>query len=765
MKIKLLLLSAAMALSLQSELVVAKGENNGIEEIVVTALRREMTLQETPISITALGAETLENLGADDFLDFVGSVPGLNVRDNGPGQTRPIIRGIFGPGEAQVGVYFDETPVTGAPGITNSAGRFSPEIKPVDVNRIEVLKGPQGTLYGGGSMGGTLRIIYNQPDSSDFSSKISVEASSVEKGETGFQGSAMVNIPLVEDVLALRLVGYKRDDPGFIDNVTLGLKDMNSVETTGGRAALRWTPNDSFTASATMYYQDQEVGGGFHINTSLGDDDPVTDIGAREPFLDKIKLYNITLSNDFGWANAVYSYSYFDREAEFFFFNDFSGVPFPPLLSRQPQPSDVSTHELRFSSNGENNWDYTIGLFKQERDSFAESRVTMPDANGNEPAGTSNPEDFSFYRAVGAFLEQQSVFGELSYHFSDKLVGTLGIRYFDFESGSDVVNITRITPGTGVGVPIVPQIAQSTSYSETGETIKLHLAYDLSDDALLYAQFSQGFRAGGANQNSSTIAITDPTIGGIPESFSSDSVDNLELGFHSQWMDGLVTFNGAIYQMDWEDIQVEQRSASGLFAYLDNAGGAKVKGLELELSANVTADFHITSGISLINAELTDPTPFNRNNRIDGVRSTRSGVSGDELPNVPDFTWNIALEYGWNVSNNLRGNASLSANYTAETHSDFHPTLLLPDTNNPGQLIDTDVANPSYSDEQGGYAIVDFRVGVAVENDWSATLFVENIADERGITNIFKDGTFRREPGLNFIERPRTIGLTVTKEF
>ncbi len=759
-KSKLLLLPAVVVLTLQPELVVAKEENTGIEEIVVTALRRETTLQETPISITALGAKDLENLGADDFLDFVGFVPGLSVRDNGPGQTRPIIRGIFGPGEAQVGVYFDETPVTGAPGTSNSAGRFSPEIKPVDVNRIEVLKGPQGTLYGGGSMGGTLRIIYNQPDSTDFSSKISVEASSVEKGGSGFQGSAMVNIPLVEDVLALRLVGYKRDDPGFIDNVTLGLEDINSVETTGARAALRWTPNDNFTASATIYYQDQEVGGGFHINPSLGDDDPVTDIGAQEPFLDKTKLYNITLSNDFGWTNAVYSYSFFDRDAEFFFFNDFSGVPFPPLLSRQPQPSDASTHELRFSSNSESNWDWTIGLFKQDRDSFAESRVTMPDANGNEPAGTSNPGDFFFYRTVGASLEQQAIFGELSYHFSDKLVGTFGARYFDFESSSTVVNITSVT-----GVPIVPQVAQRTRYNETGETIKLHLAYDLNDDILLYAQFAQGFRAGGANQNSSSIVITDPSVGGIPEAFSSDSVDSLELGFHSQWLDGLVTLNGAIYQMDWDDIQVDQRSASGLFAYLDNAGGAEVKGLELELSANVTADFHITSGISLINAELTDATPFNRSNIINGVRSTRSGVSGDELPNVPDFTWNIAMEYEWDISDNLKGSASLSANYAAETHSDFHPTLLLPDVSNPGQLVDTDVANPFYSDEQGGYAIVDFRVGVAVENDWSATFFVENITDERGITSVFKDGTFRREPGLNFIERPRTIGLTVTKEF
>lgn len=751
----LVLLSSSLAVVSQPG-VANESADNLVEEVIVTATRRETTLQDTPMSISALSAESLERIGADDLLDIVGSVPGLNLRDNGPGQTRPIIRGVQAAGEPTVGIYFGETPISGSSGTTNDAGRFTPEMKPFDVNRVEVLKGPQGTLYGGGSMGGTVRIIFNQPNASEFSAKINLDASTVEEGESGYQANAMVNIPIIEDKLALRAVGFSRQDPGFIDNITLGKEDMNDVNTTGGRVALLWAPNDTFTATGTVSTQDQEVGGGFHIKTNYGDDDPVTDVAAKEPFLDDSTLYNLILENDFGWGNALYSYSYYERDAEFFFFNDFNFNPFPPLLSRQPQSQETETHEFRLSSAGEGSWDWTVGMFYQNREAEAEGRVSIPTASGEEPDGP-----LFFNRTVESEKEQSAIFGEFSYHFTDKLVGTVGARFFKVEEDSEVVLKVAASGATGTGfIPIEPNIHNPTKGDETGEIFKFHLAYDLTDDILLYGQFNQGFRAGGANQNTSAISITEGANIGIPEYFGADTVDNYEFGFHSTWMGGQLIANGAIYHMDWDDMQLGQRTAGGLFSFFDNTDGADIDGFELELTAVPNANLRLDFGISYVSAELAGDGPISRF-RKSGVTYSRSGQDGDPIPNVPELTWNVSAEYNWDFTDELRGTFFVSANYIDENASDFNPFVL--DVNT---LEQTNVANPFYSDEQGDYTIVDFRVGIESDaNNWSAFLYVENAFDERGITHVFQDGQFRREPGLNFIERPRTIGLSLSKSF
>lgn len=750
------ILAAAVGLSCQSVLAEESNKKeSALEEVIVTALRRATSLQDTPISISALSEASLERIGANDLIDLVGSVPGLNLRDNGPGQTRPIIRGVQAAGEPTVGIYFGETPVSGSSGTTNDAGRFTPEMKPFDVDRVEVLKGPQGTLYGGGSMGGTVRILFNQPDASEFSGKVNVQGSKVSKGDTGYQLNAMVNIPLVEDELALRIVGFKRDAPGFVDNVTLGNDDINDVDTTGGRFALKWTPNDTFSATGSVAIQDQEVGGGFHINPALGDDDPKTNAGAQEPFLDDSTLYNLTLENSFGWADALYSFSYYERDAEYFFYNDFNFNPFPPLLSRQPQSQETVTHEFRLSSAGEGKWDWTTGVFYQNREAEAEGRVSEPTADGREPSGP-----LFFNRTVESEKEQSAIFGEVSYHFTDKLVGTVGARFFKIEEDSLVVLKVAASGATGSGyIPIVPNIHNPTQGDETGSIYKLHLAYDLSDDILLYGQFSQGYRAGGANQNTSAIAITDGSNAGIPEYFDSDTVDNYELGIHSEWLDGQLIVNGAVYYMNWDDMQISQRTAGGLFSYFDNSGGAAIKGLELEIASMPTDDLRFDFGISYVNAELTEDGPVARF-RSGGVTYSRSGIDGDAIPNVPELTVNASMDYGWDITDGLRGIFYVSANYVDKSASDFNPVVM--DVNT---LTPTSVINPYYSEEQGDYTLVDFRIGVESSNDWSAFLFVENAFDKRGITHVFKDGQFRREPGYNFIEKPRTIGFSLTKEF
>ena len=721
-----------------------------VEEVLVTALRRPTSLQDTPIAISALTGKNLERIGADDFLDFIGSIPGLNVRDNGPGQTRPIIRGVFSPGEPQVGVYFDEAIVTGAPGTTNSAGRFSAELKPFDIARIEVLKGPQGTLYGGGSMGGTIRFITNKPDATRFAAKLSVEGSKVEHGDSGYQINAMVNVPLVEQSVALRLVAYKRQDPGFVDNVVLGRDDINDVDTEGGRIALSWTPDDDFSAIGTIFYQNQKVGGGFHFNPFLDADDPKTNVASNEPFDDEYVLYNLTLEKHFGSVDALYSFSYYDRNAVFRFHNGFTGIPFPPLLSVQPQPTRSQNHEFRLTSKGDNLFDWTVGAFYQDRKSYADSRVTEPTSQGNEP----DPVLFFFRRTVESSLIQRAVFGEMTWHVNSQLDLTAGIRYFDIDSGSDVTNIFAV-----FNMPVIPLRTNLTRGDDNGHIFKLHAAYHLNEDVLLYTQFSQGFRPGGANQNRSSIAITDPLNSGVPESFKSDSVDSYELGFHTAWLDNRIILNGAIFHMDWSDIVLEQRSPTGLFAFLNNADSADVDGLELEAIIDPTPNLRFTAALTYLDARLSSNGPVNR--QVDaGQVLSRSGLKGDKIQNVPEWNINASVDYGrqlpwWD----LRGVFYGSINYTGKSFSDFNEFLLEPST-----LVPTAVPNVNFN-KQRGYAIVDVRIGVESQADWSGFLFIENVFDKRGITHVFEDSPFRPAPGLNFLERPRTVGLVLTKSF
>lgn len=800
-----------------------------IETIIVTATKRATTLQDTPFSISALNEKGLEQRGVDDLLDFVGSVPGLVLRDNGPGQTRPIIRGLNSVGESQVGVYFDETPMTSAPGTTNDAGRFSPEIKPFDFARIEVLKGPQGTLYGGGSMSGAIRFILNKPDATKFAAKISGEGSLVNQGGEGYQINGMVNIPLIEDTLALRAVGYRRYDSGFIDNVILNKDDINDIDTVGGRIAVRWTPIDSLTLTATAHVQDQDVGGGFHFIASNADrgtingtpsplsngsnlkSDPKTDIGAEEPFTDKLELYNVTVENDFGWANLLYSFSYFKREAEFRFYADQDGAldltpPYDfvqPLLALQPLEPESTTHELRLTSAGSNRLDWTVGFFSQKREADSIGAVSVLNADGSLPAGLTrdiveNPtqgERYLLDRTISSLLEQQAVYGELTAHITDRFALTGGVRIFDIKNGSDVLRRVDISgdkggflcprPGEDPKAADSVKCTTSTKGKGDGKTFRLHLSYQVSDDVLLYGQFAQGYRAGGANINSSVVNIgssQEMQLDAVPESYKEDTVDSYELGIRSTWFNQRLTVNAAVYTMQWDDIQLPARDAKGRFSFIVSGDGAKIRGLEVELDAHIASYLTIQAGVSYTKAELDGDAPFNRGGNLafggtdatpgDGmnVRHSSSGKDGDPIPSVPELTFNIAVELSRHFSSGLRGTIFADYVYTGDSASDFNPFLIAP-RGTEGAALDQvgDVSgyrNGKYSNNQGGYGIFDLRFGVESETKgWSAFVFVENVFDKRGITQVFVDGQFYQAPGYSFTERPRTVGFTLSQAF
>jgi outer membrane receptor protein involved in Fe transport len=726
----------AAALATGAPADTASSQSVTIEEVVVTALRRETLLQDTPISIATLSGDALQKHGDDDLADFASSVPGLTLRDNGPGQRRPIVRGIQGAGEAQVATLYGEYPVTSTPGATNDAGRFAPDIKLYDIERIEVLRGPQGTLYGGGSVGGTIRIIPRQAQLSEFSGSVSATAGRVSQGEANYGASGMVNLPLVQDTLGVRLVGYSREDAGFIDNVALGRNDFNEGRTHGGRASVRFEPTENFTMTSLLIYQDSDTDAGFASVTSLGE--LRSDVPALDPFADRVQLYGLTTQLDMQWASLIANVSYYKRDLDFTFTFPNLAIPFTAPVVRgtgivqQPQIARSRTYEVRLASPASSALGWTVGAFRQGRDATLRSRIPFADANGTPDPASPLFQD----RFVDAQLDQDAVFGEASYRWFDRLTLTAGVRWFSF----DVANASRFlvntggTPGTGV--------AARSQFDDSDHIVKLNASFDLGSDAMVYAQYSEGFRAGGANQPIQTAII--------PSGFASDEVQSYEVGLKSQWLDRRLTVNLAGYHLVWNDIQVEASTPDGLFRFTDNAGEAQVDGAELEVAAQLTERFDLTLSYGYTDARLTEDQPF-----VPGV--ARRGLSDNSIPAVPEHAANLGGEYriplGASKTLQLRGDVQ----YVSDSTNLFNPFLVSATTGAP-----TTTPDPFFARHEA-YTVANVRVEL-VDERWRLGIFADNVFDERGETFIFIDN-FRPAPGYTYYVQPRTVGVMFSRDF
>ena len=287
---------------------------NDDNDIIVTALKRATNVQDTPLSISAVSSTTLNNMGISDSQQLARSTPSLVFRENGNGPgTRVIIRNIQSAGEPMVGVYYDETPLIGSVSVSSDAGGSTPEIRLFDVERVEILRGPQGTLYGSGSMAGTLRMIFNKPKMNDYEGQVAGQLSSTAHGGFGWEVQGMVNAPIIPGILAVRAVGFYRDRDGYLDNSRLGLKNFNDTTSKGGRVMLRFTPNEDVTFDALAVIQDTKT---FHSNWYF----PTYAAGGKaydasyeslQPQKDRLHLYSGTLNWDFGGVTltGVVSYS------------------------------------------------------------------------------------------------------------------------------------------------------------------------------------------------------------------------------------------------------------------------------------------------------------------------------------------------------------------------------------------------------------------------------------------------------------------------
>ncbi|MGH8315714.1 MAG: TonB-dependent receptor, partial [Steroidobacterales bacterium] len=502
----------------------APANSDVLEEITVTAAKRgAQSTQDIPAAIQAISGDTLAKTGAVEFVDYASRVPSLTFNDLGPGDKQYVIRGITSTGPATVGVYYDEAVITASN--ANDGGGRNADIRLFDLDRIEILKGPQGTLYGASSMSGTIRYITKQPDLAKFGGYVNAEASSTTEGGSNFGVNGALNLPILQDRLAVRFTGWDVDNSGFIDAVRIPagpIKDANDERTSGARVTLRWQATDRFSLSATTTSQSLHTGGSARYTPagvqSFGDagagfpsipggDLVNTDI-TQSPWDETVDIYGLTAeyAGDLGTLTATTNY--FDRNISFVFASSpilfFFGVPIAGI-TLEPQERRITATEVRYASKLPGPVNFVVGGFSQNEHSDFRVEVVKINAFG-DPAGPfsrldsddalQNPDGNTFFgRIDNDQLKQYAGFGEVTWTISDQWSVLGGVRYF--HSSLDSENeTTHPFGGFGTNIPVG---VQTNSATGNKTTFKANVSYKYGAEGLLYATVSQGFRVGGTH--------------------------------------------------------------------------------------------------------------------------------------------------------------------------------------------------------------------------------------------------------------------------
>ncbi len=717
--------------------VVAQAETDDV--IVVTAQKREQSLQDTPLSVSAISGDDLERIGAVEFNDYFRTVPGVAVIDYGPGKKQYIVRGINSSRLIEGGLvaqYVGEFPI--------SAGTQS-DVRLYDIERVEVLRGPQGTLYGRGSMGGTVKTVLREADSTKYEGFVEGRLSTTDKGGENYFINGGVNIPVIEDKLAIRAVGYFEDLSGFIDNAATGEKDINSSDVQGGRVNVRWTPTDNFDLSFTALFQDQ-------TSDSLNEDTPgfMAPPSPLPPFLmrpwfpagvvpgefetikavneftkDQLQIYNLTGNLDLGFATVTSSSTYFitDRIGE----QDVAELEGYGAKIYNFGHDKTFSQEVRVTSQP-GVFEYTIGgFFLHTGDEFGDTgqQVYLPD------------ESLFFDLFTKLDYTEYAAFGEVYFHLTDTLTATAGGRIAKYDR---TVSTTADNPA-----PFDPNPNSRNQIDQSSEVFKAQLAWEPTEDALMYAMVAEGFRTGGFN----AIAQIDPT-GSIPYEFGSDSLRTYEIGAKTTWWDGRLTANFAAYYTDWSDVQVGTLGGpQNAFVYTSNAGKASVIGIEGELNAEITENLSLAGTFSIQQAEIDEDQPgsctaderASMNPSCAFGPGSFPGLAGDRLPLVPEQTFSLQAHYRAPLGEGMTAFFTPIFSYTGGSYTLFRPEDPL-------------------NRKNGAYTLLNLRAGVEFD-DWTATLFVQNATNKRARLLVNNISGFDK---VN-VNRPRTIGISLRKDF
>jgi iron complex outermembrane receptor protein len=686
------------------------------EDIVVTATRRGERLIDVPLSIQAIDGAELVRSGAVNFADYARAVAGVSFIDAGPGRAQIFIRGVstgedVDTGkEATVGVYIDETPVT--------EGSSQPDLKLYDIDRIEVLRGPQGTLYGSGSLGGTVRILTNQPDFTDARGYVQLLGSVTRSGDANGSINGWVNVPL-SDKVAVRTVGYGLHNSGFLDNGFNGAKNINQEDTYGGRLAVRVRPSDALNVVLTGYYQDTSIGAYNRVTDHYPD--LVIDQSAPEPFKDRYGIINLKIDLDLGFANLTSSSSYFDRRRRLendidYFLEAGFGIPrgFSPLV----YDAKSKSQELRLASSGATSFKWLVGAFYLHRDETFHQTINIL---GAPPPATQ--ADNLYFERTQTGTEQIAGFAEVSYELLPSLTATAGVRV-----SRTARNVTATRDGLALGgLDVV-----SGSFRSTSTTPKFNLSYKPTGDSLIYAQAAKGFRVGGVNPGLPPCGVG-CTVD-VGSTFNSDSLWNYELGAKFQAFHRALSVTAAAFYIDWSNIQLNVSRGDGFNGFL-NAGDARTRGFEVEAHGRLGEHLRLGGQLTYTDAKL----------RRLATAVAAIAAPGARLPDIA--RWNAAANAEWRTPVGggyayVRGDLQ----YVGNRRSELAPTAL----------------------PLGAYTLFNFRVGLDA-GPYQVALFANNVTDERAQLSRSMISGVRDGAPITFdrytVNVPRTIGISVARTF
>ena len=802
---KLLPLNRAIALvtltSIASANVISQESSDNelldparLEEIIVTATKREENMQDLPQSIQAFSTEDIKTLGFSNMREYKKAIPSLSTVQNSPGRSEVVFRGVStGSGEwrtdSGTAVYLGDIPMTSA------TQAVDPRL--VDIQRVEALPGPQGTLFGSSSQSGALRIIPNKPDHSSAYGEINTGFSTINKGDKSHYVEAYANTPIIDDKLTIRTVVFDSKDGGYIDNVfgtnifsdddnsDVVEKDFNEWDQKGARVTALWSVNDSWDVSLMVMQQDQHSKGDWMSDPGApGLDDLEIVRFHKDDRRDKWWISALNVTGDLGFAELSVTSSYLDREityefdanidgqiraqsvvtyGTYIYYNVLYDTGFQPETYVNDQTAERHTHEIRLSSLGDSRLKWMVGAFYEKTEDYWDYVFARVENLDSTPFGAywglayetylPNTDDW-YTEEYNSKTEQKAVFGEMSYGLTDKLTATIGARWFEYER--DRTEFKEWPRGNPYDTDIYEGDDSDTLY-------KFAVNYDITDDQMIYALYSEGFRLGGANSKKNPASR-------MPDRYENDSLINKEVGLKSQWLDNRLQLNASFYTMEWDDIQrgitdPDDWSANATI----NMGDAELSGTE------ISATFIVSERLSLDASYATNDSELQNDYYLSEVISLTDpesqdwllGANGQEMAIAPPSKWWVGIEYtmpelmegidGWIRYDHWWQEAMYHDWWSARDAMNSDPTV------NGSKLI-----------KDQGEANLQF--GVYSGNDWSATLSIWNIWDDRNAQwiaswyddNFGENGTWPevdRYLNMPSYNQPRTIQISFTKTF
>lgn len=771
-------------------------EATRLDEVTVTATRRAASVQDVPLNISALSGDTLKEDGVGSLVEIGRIVPGLYVLDQGARSSNAIIvRGL------------NADPVAASEALGNGSGGtvatyigeipLYVDLRLEDMERVEVLLGPQGTLYGAGTLGGAIRYIPKRPDFDATTLQVRTSAYGLSESDgVGYNSGFTANIPVAENVALRASVDYL-DDPGFIDygfvlrnpgvsdpepnfndpaDVAANLrreKDADWQQTLSGRFGLRWQPSDAIDVNLTYYFQDQEVGGRTQNHeVAFGTGRYESAHRYLEPNDRRNELTALEITADLGFAEltSATGYSQYDErgqrdQTDLLITLEYSYEAFPAFsaFTREDQEDETFNQEIRLVSTSEGPWNWIVGGFYNKLEYSAFSREFTP--GYPEYLGGLRPDNLEYISAALGELEERAIYGELGYEINGRWQVTVGARWYDYDLDTrdaiDLPLFNSIFGGAGPNDIVLD--FQDGGQSDSGSLFKFNTSYQFTDDLLGYFTISEGYRIGNSNgiapcpnplpPNQIACALPDEL------QFFPDKTTNFELGMRSQWLDRRLTVNASVYYIDWEDPQLAGTTENANLPITLNGKGAESRGLEVSFDALLADQWSLRGSFALTEAELSEDAPALLSTIVGpgfGPRIDIDGRAGDRLPGSPEQQGTLFLSYDTTVL----GDWDLRANYGVAAIGD----------------VLTRTGNRADGERLGGFSV--HNASAILRRDaWTVQFYAENIWDKFAVTGVRSSRPFvqtvsdengepvRVRRYYQDVLRPREFGVRVSYDF